>query len=66
MRAPGEVSVFIRATRTDESTYTPAVVHDRTKGPEVAGFSSVRVRLFDPSTDYLRIGEWKLLFCTAN
>jgi len=37
---PGEVSVFIRATRTDESTYTPAVVHDRTKGLEVAGFSS--------------------------
>jgi len=36
----GEVSVFIRARGTDESTYTPAVVHDRTKGLEVAGVSS--------------------------
>jgi anti-sigma factor RsiW len=36
----GEVSVFIRATRTDERTYTPAVVHDQTKRLEVAGFSS--------------------------
>jgi hypothetical protein len=36
----GDVSVFIRATGTDESTYTPAVVHDRTKGLEVAGLFS--------------------------
>jgi hypothetical protein len=36
----GEVSVFIRTTEVEESTYTPAVVHDRTEGLEVAGFSS--------------------------
>jgi hypothetical protein len=36
----GEVSVFIRATGKDESAYTSAVVHDRTKGLEVAGFLS--------------------------
>jgi hypothetical protein len=56
----------MRATRTDESTYTPAVVHDQTKGLEVAGIFLGACEAVYPSTDHLRIGEWKLLFCTAN
>ena len=36
----GEASVFLRAKKPGEYTYTPGDVHDRSNGLEVAGFSS--------------------------